>query len=141
DNYRINPSGALGLPDPNLRTPYVQQWSIGFQQQIKGAVLEARYVGNHATKQLRAFDFNQVDIKSNGFLDDFNRAFNNAKLSLAQTGRFDPSYAGPGTQPLQVFPKLSQGGLLTNSTVVGLIQTGQAGNLAHTYQTNLLNGS
>jgi hypothetical protein len=141
DNYALSTGGALGLPDPNLRTPYVQQWSIGFQQQIKGSVLEARYVGNHATKQFRAFDFNQVDIQSNGFLDDFNRAYNNATLSAQRTGRFDPSYNGPGTQPLLVFPKLSQDGLLTNATVVNLIQTGQVGNLAHTYQTSLLNGS
>src|SRR5262249_33072882 len=53
----------------------------------------------------------------------------------------DPSYSGPGTQPLLVFPKLSQGGLLTNATIVNLIQTGQVGNLAHTYQTNQLNGT
>src|SRR5262249_5943054 len=81
DNYVLNTGGALGLPDPNLRTPYVQQWSVGFQRQIKGAVLETRYVGNHATKQLRAFDLNQVDFQSNGFLDDFRRAYNNATLS------------------------------------------------------------
>jgi hypothetical protein len=68
------------------------------------------------------------------------RAFNNATISAQQTGRFDPSYSGPGSQPLTVFPKISQGGLLTNATIVNLIQTGQVGNLAHMYQTNLLNG-
>src|SRR5262249_26368154 len=143
DNYQLSQTGALGLPDPNLRTPYVQQWSVGFQRQIKGAVLEARYVGNHATKQLRAFDLNQVDIQSNGFLDDFRRAYNNATLSRAQTGRFDPAYnsAITGSQQLLVFPKLAQGGSLSSSTVQNLIATGEVGQLANLYQTNLLNGS
>jgi hypothetical protein len=119
----------------------VQQWSAGFQQQIKGGVLEERYVGNHAVAQLRAIDYNQVDIQSNGFLADFNRAYQNALLSVAANGKFDPSYQGNGTQPLQVFPKVSSGGLLTNATVVGLIQTGQVGQLANLYQSNRLNGS
>jgi hypothetical protein len=141
DNYALDPTAALGLPDPNLRTPYVQQWSIGFQQQIKGAVLEARYVGNHATKQFRAFDLNQIDIQSNGFLADFQRAYNNATLSLAQTGRFDPTYSGAGTQPLTVFPKLPGGGSLTNPANVSLIQTGQVGQLANNYQNTKTNGS
>jgi hypothetical protein len=141
DNYAISTTSALGLPNPDLRTPYVQQWNVGIQQRIKGGVLEARYVGNHATGQLRAIDYNQVDIQSNGFLTDFQKAQNNGLIAQKQTGRFDPTYAGPGSQPLLVFPLLTSGGMLTNSTVVGLIQTGQAGQLANLYQTSLLNGS
>jgi outer membrane receptor protein involved in Fe transport len=67
DNYALDTQSAFGMPDPNLRTPYVQQWSFGIQQEIKGAVIEVRYVGNHATKAFRAFDYNQVVIRENGF--------------------------------------------------------------------------
>ncbi len=63
-----------GLIDPNLATPYVQQWNFGIEQGWKGFVFTARYVGNHTVKQFRQIDFNQVDIYRGGFLDDFKRA-------------------------------------------------------------------
>jgi outer membrane receptor protein involved in Fe transport len=142
DNYALDTQSAFGMPDPNLRTPYVQQWSFGIQQEIKGAVIEVRYVGNHATKAFRAFDYNQVVIRENGFLDDFIRARNNGFLALARRGAFDPRYDPniPGSQPLTVFPLLAQGGLLTNATVQTLIRQGAAGELANVYQVNRLNG-
>ena len=39
----INTAGnnVQGLIDPNLRTPYVQQWNVGIQQECKGTVFEA----------------------------------------------------------------------------------------------------
>ncbi|MCS6951914.1 MAG: TonB-dependent receptor [Bryobacterales bacterium] len=142
DNYALDTTSAFGMPDPNLRTPYVQQWNFGIQQEIKGTVIEIRYVGNKATKAFRAFDFNQVVIRENGFLEDFIRARNNAFLSLAARGTFDPRYdpSVPGSQPLTVFPLLVGGGLLTNATVQTLIRQGQAGELANVYQINRLNG-
>ncbi|MEZ5355369.1 MAG: TonB-dependent receptor [Bryobacteraceae bacterium] len=140
DNYDASPTAALGSPDPNLKTPYVQQWTIGVQHEISRNIIEVRYVGNHATQLLRAFDYNQVVIKENGFLDDFVRARNNGFASLAATGRYAPSYTGPGTQPLTVFPQLPGGGLLTNATVINNILQGNAGELGTIYQTNGLNG-
>jgi hypothetical protein len=53
---RSNPFGfgnALGLIDPATRTPYVQQWSAGVQQELGGYLLDLRYLGNHAVKLLR----------------------------------------------------------------------------------------
>lgn len=143
DNYAINSQSAYGMPEPGLRTPYIQQWSFGIQQAVKGAVVEVRYVGNHATKLWRAFDYNQVVIKPNGFLDDFKRAYNNGLLAQKATGRFDPRYnaAVAGSQPLPVFDKLASGGSLTNSTILTYIQQQQAGELANTYQISGLNGS
>jgi hypothetical protein len=83
-----------------------------------------------------------VLIRDNGFLDDFRRALNNGNLARAVTGSFNPNYNPgiAGSQPLTVFPRLSNGGLLDNPTVRNLIETGQAGELASTYQTNRLNG-
>ncbi|MDX1978853.1 MAG: TonB-dependent receptor [Bryobacteraceae bacterium] len=143
DNFDLSPSAGMGLPDPNLRTPYVQQFSFGIQHEVKGGIVEARYVGNHGTKLLRAFDYNQVVIRENGFLEDFNRARSNGLLSLAATGRFNPDFNGnlPGSQPLTLFPLLFQGGLLANATVQTLIRQGEVGSLAQIYQTNGLNGS
>jgi hypothetical protein len=46
--------------DRNLRTPYVQQWNLGFQFELtKNMMLEARYVGTKGTKLLQSTAFNQ----------------------------------------------------------------------------------
>jgi hypothetical protein len=140
DNYEADSFAALGAPDPNLKTPYVQQWTFGVQHDIARNIIEIRYVGNRGTQLLRAFDYNQVVVKDNGFLADFIRARNNGFASLSATGRFAPNYTGPGTQPLTVFPRLPAGGLLTNATVISQILQGNAGELATIYQTNGLNG-
>lgn len=44
---------GLGLVNPNLRTPYVQQWSAGIQRQMAGFLFDLRYVANHASKLWR----------------------------------------------------------------------------------------
>ncbi|HEY1337689.1 MAG TPA: TonB-dependent receptor [Bryobacteraceae bacterium] len=143
DNYFSNPFNTVGMIDPNLERPRVQQYSFGIQQEFKGTVFEARYVGNHVTGAYRAFDFNQVIINQNGFLADFLRARNNGFLSLARNGVFNPAFnAGiPGSQQLTVFPKLVQGGLLSNATVRAYIQSGEPAELGSIYQTNGLNGA
>jgi hypothetical protein len=46
--------------DRNLRTPYVQQWNLGFQfEMTKDLLIEARYLGTKGTKLLQAIAFNQ----------------------------------------------------------------------------------
>ena len=136
---------AFGLTDPNLATPYVQQWSLSVQREIGGVVVEARYVGNHGTKLLRAYDFNQVIVRENGFLDDFNRARSNGFLAQTAGGTFNPNYNATiaGSQPLTVFPQmnLTGAGSLTNATVVGLIQRGEVGELANYYYVRRLNNN
>ena len=143
DNYAINTQSAQAAVEPDLRTPYVQQYSIGIQQNIKETILEVRYIGNHAVKQFRAFDVNQVNINVPGFMDDFRRAYNNGILAQAAGRGFDPAFnaATAGSQPTPFFNSLPSGGLLTNATIRGLIQTQQPGELASTYQINSLNGN
>lgn len=139
-NYASNPFNTVGLVDPNLRRPYVQQYSAGIEHDYKGTVYAARYVGNHTVGAYRAFDFNQVNVNAGGFLQDFLKAEQNGFLALAANpGRgFLPAYnAGiPGSQPLPVFSLLSRRGDLANPNVINLIETGQVGELASFYQTN-----
>ena len=136
---------AFGLTHPELATPYVQQWSLSLQREIGGLILEARYVGNHGTKLLRAYDYNQVIVRENGFLDDFNRARSNGYLALGATGTFNPNYnpAIAGSQPLTVFPQmtLTGAGSLTNAAVVGLLQRGEVGELGNYYAIRRLQGN
>lgn len=142
-NYAASPTAAYGIPDPNLVTPYVQQWSAGIQREVKGGVLEVRYVGNRATKQFRAFDYNQVNINVPGYRDDFFRAMNNGELARAITGTFVPSFnaAIPGSQALPFFSALPSLGNLGNASVRGFIERGEIGELASFYQTNRVNGN
>lgn len=142
DNYAVDPFTALTMVDPNLNRPHVQQYSVGIQHDFKGTVVEARYVGNHVVGAYRAFDFNQVDIKSNGFLPDFLRAQSNGYIALAANGIFNPAYNPnlPGSQPLTVFPNLDRS-VLRTSSLVNLIETGEPAELATQLTTNKLNGS
>jgi len=141
-NFAQNSAAPFATIDPNLRTPYVQQWSLGVQQSIRGGLLEVRYVANRGTKQFRAFDFNQININSGGFLDDFKRAYSNGLLAQGRTGTFDPRFnAGiPGSQPLPVFDQMPSGGFLTNALVLQHLRTQAAGELANTYMVNRING-
>ncbi|HEX3877850.1 MAG TPA: TonB-dependent receptor [Bryobacteraceae bacterium] len=143
DLYAQNPFNILGLVDPNLRSPYVQQYSIGIQHEYRGTVFEARYVGNHVVGAYRAFDVNQINVNASGFLQDFIRAQNNGNLAETRTGVFNPAFNASisGSQPLTVFPLISGGGLLTNGDVRNYIQTGQAADLGYFYETNGLNGA
>jgi hypothetical protein len=137
DNYANNPFNTVGMIDPNLKHPYVQQYSIGVQHQLKGTIFEARYVGNHVVGAYRAFDFNQVVINQNGFLPDFLRAQKNGWLSLAATGVFNPLYTGAGSQPVTEITR----GMVRDSNVLYYLQTGEVGELGNYLQTNAMNGS
>lgn len=141
DNFALSPTAAYGIPDPTLVTPYIQQWSAGIQQEWKGGIFEVRYVGNRATKQFRAFDYNQVRIDLPGYATDFNNARINGELARARNGSFNPSYnpSIPGSQPLPFFARMPNP-LLTNATISGIIERGEIGELGAIYQANRLNG-
>jgi hypothetical protein len=143
DNYNLSSTNAVGVTNPNLKTPYTSQYSLSLQREIKGTVVTASYVGNHGTKLLRGIDYNQAIIKQNGLLDDFLRAQKNGFLARTSTGSFNPAYnaAIPGSQPLTLFPTMPNGGYLTNASVLSYLQTGDVGTLAQFYQTNGVNGN
>ena len=84
ENFTANFNNSVWAIDPNLRTPYVQQWNVGFEREIfPNTALEVRYVGNHAVKVWRANNFNEVNIFENGFLAEFLLAQSNQKICLA----------------------------------------------------------
>ncbi len=133
-------TNAQAAIDPNLVTPYVQQWNLGVEHSWKSTVLAVRYVGNHGTKELRAFDLNQVLIGA--VLPDFRTAQNNGFLAQAKNGSFNPAYnpAIPGSAPMPYFAQMAST-LLTNSTILSAIQTGAVGTFADTLYTGRLLGT
>lgn len=140
NNYALSTTNAEAMPDPGLTTPYVQQWNLSVQRSVMGTLFEVRYVGNHGTKQIRGFDYNQVLIGQ--LLGPFQAAANNGWLAQAATGTFNATYNSTiaGSQPTTFFNAMPNSGYLTNSTVRGYLQTGAVGELANFYQSNLING-
>lgn len=81
-----NPNNSLWAITPDLKTPYVQQWSFGYEREIaKDTAFEIRYAANHAVKLYRAVDFNEINIFENGFLTDFRNAQNNLAICQANS--------------------------------------------------------
>ena len=97
--------------DPNLRTPYVFEWNLGVQRELwKQYVFEARYVGNHAVKQYRTWNINELDLTNNGLLQEFLNAQNNYNINVAngKTGTFAYNSL-PGQTPTPLLDKMFTG--------------------------------
>lgn len=117
DNILLDSQAALYTIDPDLRTPYVQQWTVGIQRELFAhTAVELRYVGNHGVKLGRAVDLNQVRFPAE-FVEDFKRAQRN----LAANN--NPARG----ETLQVIPKLGLGGFLGNATIRSWIRNGEIG--------------
>jgi hypothetical protein len=140
-NFALSPTSALGIPDPGLVTPYIQQWNVGVEHSVKGMILAVRYVGNHGVKEIRGIDYNQVQIGQ--LLPNFLIAQNNGLLSQKATGVFNATYNFniAGSQPTPYFNAMPSGGFLTNASVVSYLQTGAVGELGNFYQNNRINGN
>jgi hypothetical protein len=101
-NFLVNPNNALWAIEPNLRIPYVQQWSFGFEREItRNMAFEIRYSANHGVKVWRANNFNEVNIFENGFLKEFI----NAQKNLAARGGASFAPGCVGCVPLPIFDK------------------------------------
>lgn len=137
--------GTVFSVDPKIQSPLVQEYSFGVTREVGfDTAVEVRYVGSRSTNLLQGIDLNQVDIRNNGFAEDFNRARSNLLLCNATAGcntggNFNAAVAG--SQALTVFPNLASGGLLTNSTITGQLVAGTPADLAIVYVTNALAGN
>jgi hypothetical protein len=130
-NRGIGPNAFI----PNLKTPYVEQWSLSFQREItKDTVIEFRYVANHGVKLFRQFDLNEVNIFENGFLQEFFNAQNNLRISRQQNrGVSFVNQRLPGQVPLPIFEAAfgnTRSPFFRNTDYVSNLDTGQAGALA-----------
>ena len=129
--------------DPDIRTPYVSNWSVGYQREIwRDAAFEIRYVGNRGYNLWRSYDFNEVNIFENGFLDEFRHAQRNLEINVANGRTGFANNNLPGQFALPIFeaafgprgsqPALATGSSYTNGTFLTQLQQGQAGAMANT---------
>ena len=104
--YTVTQNGGINALDPNLKTGYVDSWSVGYQRELnRDTVLEFRYVGNRGKDLWVQHNVNELNTIENGFAAEFAKAqanmYANRTAGLANQGF---SYTGaPGTQPLPIF--------------------------------------
>ncbi len=97
ENFLLNSANGLWTADPNLRSPYVHQFSFGIEREIfKDTALEIRYSGNRAPNGWRAQDINEVNIFENGFLPEFLNAQTNLNICVANATACRAAQAAAG---------------------------------------------
>lgn len=123
----------FGTVNPNLRSPYIENWNLGIQRKLPGNfVVEVNYVGNHSVHMWSVYDLNEVSVIGNGFLQDFQNAQKN--LTLNGGGSFQDT----GVNPTPILDRAFGSGSsnFTNSNFIFDLQTGQAGALAQAIAGN-----
>ncbi len=139
-NNALNPNNSLWAIDPNLRTPYVQQWSLGYEREIfKDTAFEIRYSANHGLKMFRAVDFNEINIFENGFLPEFLNAQRNLAINTANgnSSSFGNLFPALGTVPLPIFSRFFATGVsasngFSNATFISHLNNNNVGSIAST---------
>jgi len=139
----------LSTTMPELKTPYVQNWTFGIQREIsKGNVLEIRYVGNRAVHMWHNYDMQETNIFENGFLNDFKNAQNNLAIDTANGFKNDFSNRNlPGEVATPIFdaafgargsiPALSSGSGYKSSSFITNLQQGTVASMANSMAGNM----
>jgi hypothetical protein len=137
--------------NPELVSPYVQNWSLGIQRQLaKNIVLEVRYVGNKSTHMWHRQNLQEVNIFENGFLNEFTQAKRNLDINIANgRGQTFANNNLPGQAALPIFqaafgalgnqPALAAGQGFGNAAFIQNLNQGTAGTLANTLSTTAAN--
>jgi hypothetical protein len=111
---RVSPPDRSSTPllfDPNMRTPFVNQWNISIQRQItRDTVLEVAYVGNKGTHMFRMMNANQANISSD-FIAGFKAAQGGVRTGVV--GKLLDTFGTPLPSSTQT--------LLTNNDLSGFI--------------------
>jgi len=145
--------------EPNLQVPYAQSYTAGWQRAInRSTALEVRYVGTRFLQSWTDYNFNEINTKENGFLDEFRLAQANLRANIAAGLGNTFAYTGAaGTSPLPIFagaynavskanagnPAVYTGSNWTNTTFLGFLALYQPnpGGFASTNTTNGLIGN
>ncbi len=95
---------AIQIFQPELRTPRVHSYSVGFQRALgDDAAIEVRYVGNKSLYAWAEENWNERTIFENQFVDEFKLAQANLRANLAAGRGATFAYTGEaGTSPLPI---------------------------------------
>ena len=92
-------ANSVNIFDPNIKTPYVHQYSAGFQRSLgRDMAFEVRYVGNRNMNAWTTENWNsEENIYETGFLEEFKLAQKNLVANVAANRGATFRYFGPGT--------------------------------------------
>jgi len=152
-------TGSINIFDPNLQVPYSDSWTVGYQRAVgRRSAVEVRYIGTRNRENWRAYNYNELNILENGFLDEFKLAMANLQANIAAGRGNTFAYTGAaGTAPLPIFlayynaqptanagnAALYTGGNWTNATFLGFLASRNPNpfGFASTNGTNGLQGN
>ncbi len=124
-------SGNNTVIDPNLKTATTHQWAFNIQREIaKNTIIDIAYVGRRAYHLLGAYNVNQDQIYSNGFLDAFNTVKGGGDSALMNSLLSADSRLTAGETGSQLVRRLFASNLTLNSV----------GALANSLATRLQSG-
>jgi hypothetical protein len=97
-------TGDMNIFDPNIQVPWTQSWTVGWQRAIsRNMMVEARYLGTRHGDGWLDYDYNEINVIENGFLNEFRLAQQNLRANIAAGRGATFAYTGPGTSPLPIF--------------------------------------
>jgi len=106
-SYPITPTitNNLNAFDSNLQVPYTQSYTVGWQRKLShDTAMEIRYVGSRHQQDWETINLNEINIASNGFVNEFRKAQANLQANIAAGRGATFAYTGaPGTSPLPIF--------------------------------------
>ncbi len=105
---RPNRADNINAFHPDIQVGSARSWTVGLQRAVTSDMaLEVRYVGTRGVNQWSTLNYNERDVITNGFLEEFTRAMNNLRANNAAGGGRSGSFAyfgpGTGTNPLPIY--------------------------------------
>jgi Carboxypeptidase regulatory-like domain/TonB dependent receptor-like, beta-barrel len=155
-SIQVSSSVDIRAFDENLRTPYVQEWTLSAQREIlRDTSLEVRYLGNHGVRLYRGYDVNEVNILAldpntgQRFIDAFLiaqsnlEAFKRARPTATPNFKYDATI--PGSRPNPLFDDVLFRGRAASefqlANYVARLEEGRAGDFAdYVSRVRLANG-
>jgi hypothetical protein len=124
-------SASNTVVDPNLKTPTTHQWALNIQREVaRNTILDIAYIGRRAYHLLGAYNVNQDQIFTNGFLDAFNTVKAGGESALLNNLLKSDTRINPGETASAMIRRLFASNLSLNSV----------GALANSLATRLQNG-
>ena len=104
-------TGDVNIFDPNLQVSFARTYTAGIQRRISRTMaVEVRYVGTQSLDGWTGYDYNEVNIIENGFLDEFRLAQANLQANIKAGKGNTFAYTGvEGTSPLPIYLAYFQG--------------------------------
>jgi len=133
-------SASNTVIDPNLKTPTTHQWDFNIQREVaKNTILDVAYVGRRAYHLLGAYNVNQDQIYTNGFLDAFKTIKAGGESSLVNTLLSGDTRLNAGETPSAMVRRLYASNLSLNS--IGALANSLATRLQGTQNVTALSAN